>query len=480
MPQKIALFWPGDYRSKPNELALPSITHATEQLEAALTKLGRGSYRVEGYLTKPHEAIEKLGPIDDPMIGVCVHWFYGPHTTDGVVGKDNPLLLASNFSGTWPGLVGLLNTGACLASLDRTFSRIWTGNDNWSDDSQFMERLEQWCNTGSIGYREDELSFDAAVATEAQTIAESVAQQFRQRRALALMLGDTSMGMINGYLGPRLLNPIGFTEHKVDQAWIIDRGKSIDAKRIDDAFDFVKQAGVTFHWGEAEAEDFDANATREQLRDYLAVLDLIDEFKADCLGWQYQLGLLPLRPPSDFAEGLFNSVCRPESNGDTIATATEADQGNLVPMEMMKRLLKEKGLHQAVMFHDVRWGGEHDGRFVWVLLNSGSCGAFAFNHDSQTLQGVHSYRQPAGYFPVPGGTFAGESLPGEITWARCYINNGELWMDIGMGEVVKLPDEKRDAWWEGTTRQWPFMAADLGVSQETNMAHYMSNHVAVT
>ena len=148
-------------------------------------------------------------------------------------------------------------------------------------------------------------------------------------------------------------------------------------------------------------------------------------------------------------------------------------------MELMKRLLKEKGLHQAVMFHDVRWGGVHDDRFVWVLLNSGSCGAYAFNHDPDTLRGVHSYRQPAGYFPVPGGTFAGESLPGEITWSRCYINGGELWMDIGMGAVVKLPASKRDAWWEGTTRQWPFMAADLGVSQETIMAHYMSNHVAV-
>ena len=479
MPEKIALFWPGDYRATPNELALPNIIHATEQLEAALTKLGRASYRVEGFLTKPHEAIEKLAPVDDPMIGVCVHWFYGPHTTDGVVGKDNPLLLASNFSGTWPGLVGLLNTGACLASLDRAFSRIWTEADDWSADAQFMQRLEQWCNTGSISYREDELSLDASVSKEAQAIGERVAEQLRSRRALALMLGDTSMGMINGYFGPRLLNPIGFTEHKVDQAWIIDRGKSIDAKRIDDAFAFVKQAGVTFHWGEADAEDFNEHATHEQLRDYLAVLDLIDEFKADCLGWQYQLGLLGLRPPSDFAEGLFNSVCRPESNGDTIATATEADQGNLVPMEMMKRLLKEKGLHQAVMFHDVRWGGEHDDRFVWVLLNSGSCGAYAFNHDPDTLEGVHSYRQPIGYFPVPGGTFAGESLPGEITWSRCYINGGELWMDVGKGRVVKLPAKKRDAWWEGTTRQWPFMAADLGVSQETVMAHYMSNHVAV-
>ena len=145
----------------------------------------------------------------------------------------------------------------------------------------------------------------------------------------------------------------------------------------------------------------------------------------------------------------------------------------------MKRLLKKKGLHQAVMFHDVRWGAMHEGRFLWVLLNSGSCGAYAFNHDPETLEGVHSYRQPALYFPTPGGTFAGESLPGEMTWARAYIARRVLWMDIGKGEVVKLPPAVRDAWWEGTTREWPFMAADMGISHETLMAHYLSNHVAV-
>jgi L-fucose isomerase-like protein len=148
-------------------------------------------------------------------------------------------------------------------------------------------------------------------------------------------------------------------------------------------------------------------------------------------------------------------------------------------MEMMKRLLKAKGLDPSVMFHDVRWGGEHEGRFLWVLLNSGSCGAYAFNHDPDTLEGVHSYRQPAGYFPIPGGTFAGESLPGEMTWARTYIKDEVLWMDVGKGEVVRLPPEKRDAWWEGTTREWPFMAADLGIGRDTLMAHYLSNHVAV-
>jgi hypothetical protein len=37
--QRIALFWPGDGRDIPNDLALPSITEATTQLEAALRAL---------------------------------------------------------------------------------------------------------------------------------------------------------------------------------------------------------------------------------------------------------------------------------------------------------------------------------------------------------------------------------------------------------------------------------------------------------
>ncbi len=478
--KRVAIFWPGDYRAKPNEWALAQSRATTEQLIAALKKLGRTPHLVEGYLTRPDESITKLGPIDDPMIGVFVHWTYAPHTVDGVVGKENPLLLASNFSGTWPGLVALLNTGASLESVGREASRVWTDAEDWTADPGFMERLDEWCTTGRIGYSTAEIHGSGAVSADAVRVAEGVLEGIRKRRVLALMFGDTSMGMINGYFGPRLLYPIGFSEHKVDQAWLVDRVRAVSDARVEDAFRFVQERGVTFHWGEADAEDFTPVATREQLRGYLAVLDLLGEFRADCLGWQYQLGLLNLLPPSDFAEGLLNSHARPEGDGEVVITSTEADQGNLIPMELMKRVLRARGLPAAVMFHDVRWGGTHDGRFLWVLLNSGSCGAFAFNHDVKSLAGVHSYRQPAGYFPVPGGTFAGASLPGAITWARTWLDrDGRLVMDLGRGESVELPEKTREAWWRGTTRQWPFMAADLGCSMETIMAHYMSNHVAV-
>lgn len=480
MRERVAIFWPGDYRATPNEWARPQAEAATRQLTAALGKLGRASYVIDGFLTRPDEAITRLGPVSDPCIGMFVHWAYAPHTVDGVVGKDSPLLLASNFSGAWPGLVALLNTAASLELVGRDASRIWTDAADWTADAEFMERLDEWCSTGRIRYDVSEIGTSAPVSVDEWALAQRVYDQLMARRVLALMLGDTSMGMINGYFGARLLHSIGFTEHKVDQAWLIERARGIAEPRVDDAMRFVRDRGVVFHWGEDGAADFTEDSTREQLRGYLAVVDLASEFSADCVGWQYQLGLLKALAPSDFAEGLMNSHARPEGNGRVLITATEADQGNLVPMELLKRLLEAKGLSGAVMFHDIRWGAEHEGRWLWVLLNSGSCSAFAFNHDPNSLRGVHSFRQPAGYFPIPGGTFAGVSLPGYITWARSWVDrDGGLVMDVGRGESVSLPDAVREQWWRGTTRQWPFMAADLGCSKESIMAHYMSNHIAV-
>ena len=129
------------------------------------------------------------------------------------------------------------------------------------------------------------------------------------------------------------------------------------------------------------------------------------------------------------------------------------------------------------MFHDVRWGAEHEGRFLWVLLNSGSLRRLRVQPRSG-----HAARRalvpPAGRStsPSPAARSPARACPGAMTWARAYIKDDELWMDVGRGEVVTLPPAVRDAWWEGTTRQWPFMAADLGFSQETLMAHYLCNH----
>src|SRR6188472_3919709 len=160
MGRPVVCFLPGDYRPLPNELAQPNVDAFVAALTGALRALGHEPKLLDHFLTSPADAIDALSGIDDPMIGLYAHWVYGPHTTDGVVGSDTPLLLASNFDGTWPGLVGLLNTGACLASLGRPFSRIWTTAEDWSQDEAFMARLEEWCRTGTIKYSDRGITYE--------------------------------------------------------------------------------------------------------------------------------------------------------------------------------------------------------------------------------------------------------------------------------------------------------------------------------
>ncbi len=230
---KVALFWPGDARAQAQR-ARPAQHRGghRRRSSAPSRKLGRETYRIEGFLAKPHEAIEKLGPVHDPMIGVCVHWFYGPHTTDGVVGKDNPLLLACNFSGRWPGLVGpAQHRRLPREPRPRLLPRVDATRPTGARTRASWTRLDEWCTTGAIRYPEDEIAYHAPVSAGALGArARRSPSEIRKRRVLILMLGDTSMGMINGYFGPRLLNQHGFTEHKVDQAWIIDRGRRIDER----------------------------------------------------------------------------------------------------------------------------------------------------------------------------------------------------------------------------------------------------------
>ena len=67
-----------------------------------------------------------------------------------------------------------------------------------------------------------------------------------------------------------------------------------------------------------------------------------------------------------------------------------------------------------------------------------------------------------------------------MTWARAYIKDGELWMDVGRGEVVKLPaDGARRVVGGDDARVAVHGGRHGGSSRDTLMAHYLSNHVAV-
>ena len=58
--------------------------------------------------------------------------------------------------------------------------------------------------------------------------------------------------------------------------------------------------------------------------------------------------------------------------------------------------------------------------------------------------------------------------------------DGVLQYDIGVGDVVALPQSETDERWKLTTPEWPIMHAVLrGVTRDQMMARHKSNHIHV-
>jgi hypothetical protein len=94
--------------------------------------------------------------------------------------------------------------------------------------------------------------------------------------------------------------------------------------------------------------------------------------------------------------------------------------------------------------------------------------------------GVTSQRQPPMYFRLGGGTIKGVSKPGPVVYSRVFLMDGQLQVDIGLGEAIELPEEETQRRWDATTPQWPIMHLVMpGVTRDQFMARHKSNHIQV-
>ena len=223
------------------------------------------------------------------------------------------------------------------------------------------------------------------------------------------------MGMINGYFLGRGFEPPRL--HRTQGR--PRRGSSIAAPASTQSAStppcaFVKSKGVTFHYWERSADDLDERSTREQLRDYLVVDSSTSSprFKADCLGWQYQLGLIRSPPAVRLRRGLFQLDLPPrvERRPGRLRHRGQA-RGTSSPMELMEAPSQGEGASP---------GGDVPRRALGRGAPALPLGALVIRlvrrHARISDQTFHARRRPLlppTVAPLPpGGTFAGESLPG--------------------------------------------------------------------
>jgi len=490
----------GDLRLSANQVCWPAQEAMEKQIAAAFEREGLRVVRAH-----PFDPLQKHGfissqrmgmdvfqsiPKDAPIIVAEAVWQYSYHVLAGLRDQRGPILTIANWSGQWPGLVGLLNLNGCLTKMGAKYSSLWSEN---FDDDFFLDGIRQWIRTGSISHPTGHVrDLDPVALPEAErTLGQSLAQALRQKKAIMGIFDEGCMGMYNAIIEDELLNACGIYKERFSQSALVAGMRSVSDGEAQTVRRWLDGRGMKFITGLDEATELTNAQILGQLKIYIAAMRMADSFGCDLIGIQYQQGLKDMTPASDLAEGLFNNVERPPVYHPTTGAElyprqalphfNEVDECAGVDALITNRVWTALGLDPATTLHDIRWGRQYRGAgiddFVWVFEISGAAPA---SHFINGYAGAVSERQPPMYFPLGGGTLKGVSKPGEIVWSRVFVMDGYLHVDMGLATVVALPEAEIRERWESTTEQWPMMNAILhGVSRDQMMARHKANHIQV-
>jgi len=497
---EILLITSGDLRLSANQECWPAQRDMEEKLTAAFAKKGFKLVRAHAYNEK-----EKHGFISSQRMGMDVFmhihpdarlvfataaWQYTHQVLPGLRSHRGPILTVANWSGQWPGLVGLLNLNGSLVKAGKNFSSIWS--KDFTDD-YFHAALAEWLRDGKISHNLTHVHpLDRAkLPAESAALGAQLASDLKYRKAIVGIFDEGCMGMYNAIIDDELLNPAGIFKERLSQSALLAKMRTVGQAEAEAVYQWLVARGVKFVLGKDPATELTLEQVIEQCKMYIAAVRIAADFGCDVIGIQYQQGLKDMTCASDLAEGLLNNADRPpvyaEGTKDELYAGgplvhfNEVDECAGVDALTTNRCWTALGIDPSTTLHDVRWGEHYKGQgiddFVWLLQISGAAPA---NHYVDGYAGASSERQPAMYFPLGGGSLKGICKPGEIVWSRIFVEGGALHADLGRGTAVSLPLAETERRWRETTPQWPIMHVVLhGVSQNQFMARHRANHVNV-
>ena len=496
---EVVLIANGDLRQSANEVCWAAQVGLEEMLSAAFLEDGIKVRRAHSYNpTLKHgfisgqrmgmDIFEHIHP-DAPLVVAESVWQYSGHLWAGLTSHRGPILTVANWSGQWPGLVGMLNLNGCLRKAGIPFSTLWSKDFK---DAYFTQGLRQWIKDKVVVHDTSHIHefVSGRVDKAERLLGSALAKQLQSRKAILGVFDEGCMGMMNAMIEDALMNPAGVYKERLSQSALFAAMREVTANEAQVIRDWLDTSGMRFDTGTAEATDLTDAQILDQCRMYIAALRIADEFGCDAIGIQYQQGLKDLVPASDLVEGLLNNVDRPPAYGRDgrelyagrpLPHFNEVDECAGLDAIVTNRVWTAMGLDPATTLHDVRWGEQYtaDGidEFVWLFQISGAVPA---SHLVGGYKGAVSERQPPMYFRLGGGTLKGVCKPGEVVWSRVYVEGGNLNVDLGRATAISLPEEETNRRWKEVTQQWPVMHVVLhGVSQNQFMASHPSNHVNV-
>ena len=497
---EVLLVTSGDLRQSANQVCWPAQRDMEEKLTAAFAQKGFKLVRAHGYDEKVKhgfissqrqgmDVFMKIHP-EAKLVFATAAWQYSHHVLPGLRSHKGPILTVANWSGQWPGLVGLLNLNGSLTKAGRDYSSIWSLDFT---DEFFLKGLDEWLKTGKITHDLSHVQDldKSKLPAESAALGAQLAEDLKYRKAIMGIFDEGCMGMYNAIIDDELLNPAGIYKERLSQSALVAKMQTVKDAEARGVYEWLVVKGVKFAFGKDPATELTLEQVLDQCKMYIAAVRIAKEYGCDVIGIQYQQGLKDMAPASDLAEGMLNNAERPPVfstdtkeelyAGGPVVHFNEVDECAGTDALITNLCWKALGLDPSTTLHDVRWGEHYKGdgldAFVWLLQISGAAPA---NHFVDGYAGAKSERQPAMYFPLGGGSLKGVGKPGEIVWSRVFVEGGALHVDLGRGTVVTLPEAETRRRWKETTTQWPIVHTVLhGVGQNQLMARHKANHVNV-
>ena len=500
MDKPIVLVANGDLRTSANQKCETAQSAMEAQISAAVIAQGRMISRGHafdpakghGFIDSQKMGLEVFKHIDkdSPIIVAEAVWQYSHHLLAGLMAHRGPILTLANWSGTWPGLVGMLNLNGSLTKAGVNYSTLWSEDFT---DSYFVDGLKSWLQTGKVAHDSSHVApyTSSNKGVGINGAGEKIAREILSDRSIMGIFDEGCMGMYNAIIPDELLHSTGVFKERLSQSALYAEMLTVTSDEARGIYNWLLHHGMTFQFGPNEGDHLTENQVLEQCKMYVAAVRIADDFGCGTIGIQYQQGLKDLCPASDLAEGLLNNVQRPPVlsrdgartlyEGEALPHFNEVDECAGLDALVTNKVWNALGIPPETTLHDLRWGRpfttERGEEYVWVFEISGAAPP---EHNINGFSGTTSERQPPMYFRLGGGTVKGIAKPGAIVWSRVYVSHGELMFDTGTARVISLPLTETQDRWDQTTPQWPIMHAVLdNVSRDQMMGRHKSNHIQV-
>jgi hypothetical protein len=172
-----------------------------------------------GFIDSQKMGLEVFRGLDPaaPLIVAESMWQYSQHVLPGLSTHRGPILTVANWSGTWPGLVGMLNLNGSLTKMGVPYSTLWSETFN---DRFFKEGLRQWLSDGCVSHDQSHVRDLALLKMPVadEQFGRRAGRALRSEKALLGVFDEGCMGMHNAIIPDELLNPVGVFKERLSQS----------------------------------------------------------------------------------------------------------------------------------------------------------------------------------------------------------------------------------------------------------------------